>query len=47
MHDIFWWTKTCRNRSKMNLKNSLIKIEKPTVEWAFLYFNKNLLKQNN
>lgn len=27
----WWWTKTFRNRSKMNLKNSLIKMEKPTV----------------
>lgn len=27
----FWWTKTFRYRSKMKLKNSLIKIEKPTV----------------
>ena len=26
-----WWTKTFRNRSKMKLKNSLIKMGKPTV----------------
>lgn len=27
----FWWTKAFRNRSKMKLKNSLIKMGKPTV----------------
>lgn len=47
MYDIFWWTKTFRNRSKMKLKNSLIKMGKTTVEWAVLCFNKNLLKPNN
>lgn len=26
-----WWTKAFRNRSKMKLKNSLIKMGKPTV----------------
>ncbi len=31
----FWWTKTFRNRSKMNLKNSLIKWKSPLFSGLF------------
>ena len=31
----YWWTKTFRNRSKMKLKNILIKMENPLFSWIY------------